>query len=52
MTRRELDKMGRDLRRAGRRDRLTALGYTVALFIGAPLYAVILWVILELASKP
>jgi hypothetical protein len=52
MTRREIDKMMGDLRRRERRDRLTALGYVVAVFVGAPLYAVVLWVLLELASKP
>jgi hypothetical protein len=53
MTRREIDKMMGDLlRRKECRDRLTALGYVVAVLIGAPLYAVVLWVILELVSKP
>jgi hypothetical protein len=41
-----------DLRRRERRDKLTALGYVLAGLIGAPLYAVILWVLLEWASKP
>ena len=50
MTRQELNRMGLNLRRVERRDRLTALGYVVAVFLGVPLYAVVLWVILELAT--
>lgn len=52
MTKKELDKLGAGLRRRERRDVLTALGYVVTVFIGVPLFAVLLWVILELASKP
>ena len=47
MTRQELNRMGRDLRRVERRDKLTALGDVVAVFVGVPLYGVLLWVILE-----
>jgi len=52
MTRREFNKMGGDLRRRDRKDKLTALGYVVAVFIGLPVFMVLLWVVLELASKP
>lgn len=52
MTKKELDKLGAGLRRIDRRDKLTALGYVVTVFIGAPLFAVLLWVMLELASRP
>ena len=52
MTKTDFNKMGGDLRRIDRRDKLTALGYVIALFAGVPFFTVLLWVILELSSKP
>jgi len=42
----------RIIRRRYRRDKLTVLSYVLTVFLGAPLVAVFLWVLLEMASKP